>query len=75
MVKSKLDTNSNNEKFEQKEETLWSEIIPFFIGPVIFMVVIAIDLLYENIFMVFWIGYALLPLCDYLIAIDHSNLR
>lgn len=50
-------------------------MLPFFFGPVIFAVVLWIEYKYGNFFFLVWIAYVALPILDYLIPVDHENLK
>lgn len=48
--------------------------MPYYIGPVVFILTWLTDYYYGNFFMLIWIVYVLLPLIDYILPVDHSNV-
>ncbi len=56
------------------EPVSWSEILPYFLGPAIFVVGILSEVYFNNFFVMVWIFFVVLPIIDFLLPVDHSNI-
>lgn len=65
-------TNKKNEA--EPMQAKWSEILPYFLAPAIFMAGVLGEIYFKNFFLLVWIAYVLLPVLDYLLPVDHSNV-
>lgn len=57
-----------------EEPASWRELAPYYIGPAVFILSILSDYYTGNFFVLIWIFYVLLPLVDYILPVDHSNV-
>ena len=48
--------------------------MPYYIGPVVLVFSWLSDYYYGNFFVLMWISYVGLPLVDYILPVDHSNI-
>jgi alkane 1-monooxygenase len=64
----------NTEIGSSSEPCSWSEILPYFLGPVIFLIAILSDIYFNNFLLMIWIPFVVLPIVDYLMPIDHTNV-
>lgn len=55
------------------EQVTWKEILPYFLGCLIFTTGLLCHYFLNNYFIVVWLLYVILPLLDYLLPIDHYN--
>lgn len=75
---------SDNDRFNSKQgistdqgepqSATWAEILPYFLGPTTFLVGVLGEIYFKNFFLAVWILYVLLPILDYLLPVDHSNV-
>lgn len=49
--------------------------MPFFLGPLIFLIAIGVELYYGNFFFLIWVAYVGLPMIDYFLVVDNENLK
>ena len=52
----------------------WSDVLPFFLTFFVFVLMVISDVYYANPFMIVWLAYVVIPICDYLLPVDHKNL-
>lgn len=52
----------------------WSDIIPYFLPFAVFTLMVYADVYYANPFVIIWLAYVIIPICDYLLPVDHKNL-
>jgi hypothetical protein len=50
------------------------EILPYFLAPSVFIIAVLSEIYYQNFFIMIWIPFVLLPIIDFLLPVDHSNV-
>jgi alkane 1-monooxygenase len=48
--------------------------LPYYLAPVVFLSGVLSEIYYGNFFIIVWIPYVLLPILDYVLPVDHSNV-
>ena len=56
------------------ESVSWNEILPYFLAPSIFIVAVISEVYFNNFFIMVWIPFVVLPIIDFLLPVDHSNV-
>lgn len=56
------------------EPVSWKEILPYFLAPLIFIVGLLSEVYFNNLFIIVWIPFVMLPIIDFLLPVDHSNV-
>ena len=51
------------------------DLVPYFLPFTAFVVMLYFDINYQNPFVIVWIFYVLLPIGDFLLPVDHTNLK
>lgn len=56
------------------EPATWRELYPNFLGAAVVFAGLYFEYFHGNFFMVVWIPYVILPLLDFMLPVDHSNI-
>jgi len=59
---------------ENMEPATWREIMPYYLGLAVFVISILSEIYFGNFFILIWISYVFLPIMDYILPVDHSNI-
>ncbi len=59
---------------EIPEPATWREILPYYLAPVVFLTGVLSEVFFGNYFLIVWIPYVALPILDYILPVDHSNI-
>ena len=59
---------------EIPEPASWREILPYYLAPTVFVIGVLSEVFFGNFFVIVWIPFVLLPILDYILPVDHSNV-